>query len=185
MQSILARALLMLIVWIKTHPGNPDLATHQVTECSAELELHDCPCVNDGSLVKAILDHSQAPEPARRLFDILDNLVTSETKQLLEALSAFEHTIDIFSGEDVVNVFSLLDIYCKGYITPNDLRLVFGHNLYGKTMEELVGEAGAEYFTYKQLWKHLLSSAGSVGAAEANEQEQHRTDCKSFDMFKR
>ena len=150
------------MVWIKIHPGDPECAP----DAENMEEVHDCPCVNDGRLLKAILDPCAIPAPAQALFQLLnvtDEHCERDIQVFLDAFSTFEETVDKLSTQDVIATFSLIDNYSKGYLTPADLQLIFGAELLGKTMEELIKEAGTDFVMYKQLWKHLLSCADATG----------------------
>ena len=180
-QNSLSRAFLMLMIWIKTYDGDPDASN--ACEPVDGTNVHTCPCVNDGNLVKAIQDPSIAPQPALHIFQLLNKksgLSSQDAKPLLEALLGLEHSI---SMRDVSEAFSMIDSHQKGYLTEEDLQLVFGPELHGKTMRALIAEAkeggsgdsrpsgpvdgdGAiSAITYKELQQHLQRSAGQAPVA--------------------
>lgn len=179
----LSRAFLMLMIWIKVHPGEWYPDAYNACESVDGTNVHTCPCVNDGNLVKAIQDPGVAPQPASHIFQLLNKsgLSSQDAKPLLEALLGLEHTI---SMTDVSEAFSMIDIHRKGYLTEEDLQLVFGPEFHGKTMRALIAEAKKgetgdssptgptmdgdgtiSVITYKELQQHLQRSAGQVPVA--------------------
>lgn len=157
-RSSLSRAFLMLMIWIKVHPGDPDATPDAYSVCEAtgtsDTSVHTCPCVNDGTLVKTIQDPSIAPQPASHIFQLLNNksgFSSQDAKPLLEALLGLENSI---SMRDVSEAFSMIDTHRKGYLTEADLQLVFGPELHGKTMRAIIAEA-----------KHSETGSGGSGGS--------------------
>ena len=187
-QNMLSRAFLMLMVWIKLHPGDP-YAESQGGQSPCDTgygDVHSCPCVNDGDFVKAIRDPSGAPEPVFSLFKLLNKDGIHENT-LLEVLLGLETSL---SMRDVGETFSLIDTQRKGFLTEYDLKLVFGSEFQGKTMKELIADlhsnsdsncgktvdgdtigedtiSGAlmSTITYKQLQQHLQLSSAKRGVS--------------------
>lgn len=137
-QNMLSRAFLMLMVWIRVHPGDPYAVSQAWGQppCDMNQIVHSCPCVNDGDFVKAIRDPSGAPEPVFSLFKLLNKDGIHENT-LLEVLLGLETSL---SRRDVGETFSLLDTQRKGFLTEYDLKLVFGSEFQGKTMKELIAD---------------------------------------------
>ena len=183
-QNIFSRAFLMLMVWIKVHPGDP-YAVSQACETGdigdTNETVHSCPCVNDGDFVKAIRDPSGAPEPVFSLFKLLNKDTGIHENTLLEMLLGLETSL---SKRDVGEAFSLIDTQRKGFLTEYDLKLVFGSEFQGKPMRELItdlhsnnckcglttddgdtigedtiSEARPSTITYKELQQHLRLSS--------------------------
>ena len=171
----------MLIIWMKVYSGDPNAC-----QANSSTVTHSCPCVNDGSFLKAIEDPFAAPESASYVFKLLTKpgLNSSDTKPLLEALLGLEFSVSMV---DVSEAFSMIDTHRKGYLTEQDLELVFGPRLHGQTMRELIaeshrsgdtshGDAGdtlddtmcgdtisgatiGDSITYKELQQHLQSAS--------------------------
>ena len=181
-QNMFSRAFLMLMVWIKVHPGDP-YAVSQACETGdigdTNETVHSCPCVNDGDFVKAIRDPSGAPEPVFSLFKLLNKDTGIHENTLLEMLLGLETSL---SKRDVGEAFSLIDTQRKGFLTEYDLKLVFGSEFQGKPMRELITDLHSNNcncgktddgdtigedtisdalstITYKQLQQHLRLSS--------------------------
>ena len=79
----LSRAFLMLMIWIKVHPGEWYPDAYNACESVDGTNVHTCPCVNDGNLVKAIQDPGVAPQPASHIFQLLNKSGLSSQMQNL------------------------------------------------------------------------------------------------------